>query len=608
MCGIIGIIGKQAVTPRILAGLRSLEYRGYDSAGIATLDDGNKLARRRAQGKLVNLENILQKDAMVGDIGIGHTRWATHGAPTVANAHPHKTEKVAVVHNGIIENFRELREELTGKGHILETETDTEVIVHLITDFLDQGLAPRAAAAAALKHLDGAFALAIIFEGDNDLLIGARKGSPLVLGYGDGEMYLGSDAIALSHLSNKITYLEEGDRVELTHNSACIYDDDNKEVNRKINAVSAASGMIDKGNYRHFMMKEIQEQPTVVGQTLGTLIDPIHGHVKLPEMPFDLSTVERVTIIACGTSFYAGQVAKYWLEQKARINVEVDVASEFRYREAIMPENGLAIFISQSGETADTLAALRYAKSQGQHILSILNVSQSSMERESDIVLHTHAGPEVGVASTKAFTCQLAVLACVAIATAKARGEIDAAEEARLCIALTEAPARMADVLNHEEAIKVLADDVAKARDVIYLARGLEFPIAMEGALKLKEISYIHAEGYAAGEMKHGPIALIDEHVPIIVIAPSGRLYEKTASNMQEVIARKGKVIFITDERGAKTDGQDAIATIALPMLDEFVTPILYSIPVQLLAYHVAIAKGTDVDQPRNLAKSVTVE
>ncbi|VAV88114.1 Glutamine--fructose-6-phosphate aminotransferase [isomerizing] [hydrothermal vent metagenome] len=608
MCGIIGIIGQDEVTTRILDGLRRLEYRGYDSAGIATLSDGCKIDRRRAEGKLINLEKLLNTDGLPGEVGIGHTRWATHGAPTVENAHPHQTEKVAVVHNGIIENFRELRDELTGKGHNLETETDTEVIVHLITDFLDQGLGPREAAAAALKHLDGAFALAIIFEGAHELLIGARKGSPLVVGYGEGEMYLGSDAIALSHLSNKITYLEEGDRVELSREGARIFDVDGREVIRQVNIVSAASGMIDKGNYRHFMMKEIHEQPTVVGQTLGTMIDPIQGHVNLPEMPFDLSMVERVTIIACGTSYYAGQVTKYWLEQMARINVEIDVASEFRYREAVMPPGGLAIFISQSGETADTLAALKYAKAQDQHILSILNVAQSSMERESDVVLHTHAGPEVGVASTKAFTCQLAVLACLSIAIARARGQIDAAEEARLCIALTEAPARMADVLNHEEAIMAIADEVAKARDVIYLARGLEFPIAMEGALKLKEISYIHAEGYAAGEMKHGPIALIDEHVPIIVIAPSGRLYEKTVSNMQEVIARKGKVIFITDEEGAKSDGQDAIATIALPMLDEFVTPLLYAIPVQLLAYHVAVAKGTDVDQPRNLAKSVTVE
>ncbi|VAX03842.1 Glutamine--fructose-6-phosphate aminotransferase [isomerizing], partial [hydrothermal vent metagenome] len=431
---------------------------------------------------------------------------------------------------------------------------------------------------------------------------------PLAVGHGEGEMYLGSDAIALSHLTNRVSYLEDGDRVELTHTSVTIFDENDQIVEREIHISTAASGTADKGNYNHFMMKEIHEQPTVVGQTLGTMIDPILGHVNLPDLPFDLSAIDRVTIIACGTSFYAGQVAKYWMEQMARINVEVDVASEFRYREAVMPTGGLAIFISQSGETADTLAALKYAKSQGQHILSILNVPQSSMERESDVVLLTHAGPEIGVASTKAFTCQLAVLACFSIALAKARGKIDDAEEARLCVALTEAPARMADVLNHEEAIKALALEVAKAQDVIYLARGLEYPIAMEGALKLKEISYIHAEGYAAGEMKHGPIALIDENVPIIVIAPSGRLYEKTVSNMQEVIARKGKVVFITDEKGAKNDGQDALVTIALPMLDEFVTPLLYAIPIQLLAYYVAVAKGTDVDQPRNLAKSVTVE
>ncbi len=608
MCGIIGIVGKEEVTQRIFDGLKRLEYRGYDSAGIATLYDGQKIDRRRAEGKLVNLGKALKENALAGMIGIGHTRWATHGAPTVENAHPHTTEKVAVVHNGIIENFRELRQELGQKGHILETETDTEVIVHLITDFLDQGFTPREAAAEALKHLRGAFGIAVFFEDDNGLMIGARRGSPLAVGHGEGEMYLGSDAIALSHLTDRVSYLEDGDRVELTHTSVTIFDDNDQIVEREIHISTAAAGAADKGNHNHFMMKEIHEQPTVVGQTLGTMIDPIQGHVNLPDLPFDLSAIDRVTIIACGTSFYAGQVAKYWMEQMARINVEVDVASEFRYREAVMPKGGLAIFISQSGETADTLAALNYAKSQGQHTLSILNVPQSSMERESDVVLLTHAGPEIGVASTKAFTCQLAVLACFSIALAKARGKIDDAEEARLCIALTEAPARMADVLNHEEAIKALALEVAKAQDVIYLARGLEYPIAMEGALKLKEISYIHAEGYAAGEMKHGPIALIDENVPIIVIAPSGRLYEKTVSNMQEVIARKGKVVFITDEKGAKEDGQDALAVIALPMLDEFVTPLLYAIPIQLLAYYVAVAKGTDVDQPRNLAKSVTVE
>ena len=608
MCGIIGIISDHDVAGRIVDGLRRLEYRGYDSAGVATLFDGHSIDRRRAKGKLVNLVNELERAPLPGFVGIGHTRWATHGEPTVENAHPHASEKVAVVHNGIIENFRELRERLAAKGHVFNTETDTETIVHLITDFIDQGKSRREAAKAALSELEGAFALAIIFEGNNQLMIGARRGSPLVLGYGENEMYLGSDAIALSHLTDKISYLDEGDRVEICKTSAQIFDENGKETTREVHVVDAASGAIDKGNYKHFMMKEIYEQPTVVGQTLGTLIDPLKGRVDIPEMPFDLASIERVTIIACGTSFYAAMVAKYWMEQVGRINVDVDIASEFRYREPIMPKNGLAIFISQSGETADTLAALRYAKAQGQHILSILNVAQSSMERESDIVLHTHAGPEVGVASTKAFTCQLSVLACFAIAHAKVRGTIDQAEESRLCVALSEVPARMADVLNHDDAIQTMALEVAKAQDVIYLGRGLEYPIAMEGALKLKEISYIHAEGYAAGEMKHGPIALIDKNVPIIVIAPSGRLYEKTVSNMQEVIARKGQVYFFTDIKGAEIDGEAAIATIALPMLDEFVTPLLHAIPVQLLSYHVAVAKGTDVDQPRNLAKSVTVE
>jgi len=613
MCGIIGIISDYDVADRVVDGLRRLEYRGYDSAGVATIYNGENIGRRRAKGKLVNLEGELEAIPLPGLVGIGHTRWATHGEPTVDNAHPHASEKVAVVHNGIIENFRELRTKLSAKGHSFDTETDTETIVHLITDFMDQGMSPKDAAKAALDELEGAFALAIIFDGEADLMIGARRGSPLVLGYGTGEregveMYLGSDAIALSHLTNKIAYLDEGDRVEITKNSAQVYDENGAEVDREIHTVDAASGSIDKGNYNHFMMKEIYEQPMVVGQTLGTLIDPLKGHVELGEMPFDLASIERVTIIACGTSYYAAMVAKYWMEQVGRINVDVDIASEFRYREPVMPKGGLSVFISQSGETADTLAALRYAKSQDQHILSILNVAQSSMERESDVVLHTHAGPEVGVASTKAFTCQLAVLACFAIAHAKARNTIDAAEENRLCVALSEVPARMADVLNHDEAIQEMADEVAKAQDVIYLGRGLEYPIAMEGALKLKEISYIHAEGYAAGEMKHGPIALIDQNVPIIVIAPSGRLYEKTVSNMQEVIARKGQVYFFTDIEGAKTDGEAAIATVALPMLDEFVTPLLHAIPVQLLSYHVAVAKGTDVDQPRNLAKSVTVE
>lgn len=607
MCGIIGIIGLGDVTSRLMDGLRRLEYRGYDSAGVATLVNG-QIERRRAEGKLSNLDAVLREHPLMGHIGIGHTRWATHGKPTVANAHPHATTKVVLVHNGIIENFRELREELQHKGHVFTSETDTEVVAFLVSDFMDQGLAPREAAAAALKRLDGAFALAMIFRGEDDLMIGARKGSPLVLGYGRGEMYLGSDALALAHLTNRICYLEEGDMVEITRDAAIIKDSDGREIIRPVTRASVSGALIDKGNYRHFMLKEIFEQPTVVAQTLGSYLNPLKGCIELPPLPFDLAKVSRVTIVACGTSYYAGMVAKYWFEQQAHLNVEVDIASEFRYRGAVLAEGGLALFISQSGETADTLAALRYAREQGQHIVSLVNVPESSMARESDLVLSIHAGPEVGVASTKAFTCQLSVLACLAIATGVARGKISTAEEARLCQALTELPARIAEVLNHDQTIEKLAYDVSKARDVIYLARGAEYPIAMEGALKLKEISYIHAEGYAAGEMKHGPIALIDEAVPIIVIAPSGRLFDKTTSNMQEVIARKGRVILFSDAAGIKAQGDQAIATIELPQADEFITPILYAIPVQLLAYHTAVHKGTDVDQPRNLAKSVTVE
>ncbi len=607
MCGIIGILGKDEVADRILDGLKRLEYRGYNSAGVATLV-GGKVERRRAEGKLVNLEAKLKAEPLTGTVGIGHTRWATHGAPTENNAHPHMTERVAVVHNGIIENFRELREELIAKGHKLVTETDTEVIAHLITDCLNGGTDARAAARAALKRLEGAFALAIIFAGEDDLMIGARRGSPLVLGYGEGEMYLGSDAIALAHLTNRIAYLEEGDAVEITHDSAVIFDEDGNQVTRAATTASASGALIDKGNYRHFMLKEIYEQPTVVGQTLGTYVNPLHGTVEMPTLPFDLNKIDKVTIVACGTSYYAGMVAEYWIEQLARVDVDVDIASEFRYRKAVLRENGLALFISQSGETADTLAALRYAKEHGQHTLSVVNVSESSMARESDAVLSTHAGPEIGVASTKAFTCQLSVLACFAIAMAAARGTISAEEEARLVEVLTEVPSAMAEVLNHDEALEKLAYEISKARDVLYLGRGGDYPLALEGALKLKEISYIHAEGYAAGEMKHGPIALIDEAVPIIVIAPSGPLFDKTASNMQEVIARNGKVILLSDAKGIKAQGQEATAAIELPEADPFVTPLLYAIPVQLLAYHTAVHKGTDVDQPRNLAKSVTVE
>ncbi|MFQ5534400.1 MAG: glutamine--fructose-6-phosphate transaminase (isomerizing) [Sphingomonadales bacterium] len=607
MCGIIGILGDGDVAPAILEGLKRLEYRGYDSAGIATLENGG-ITRRRAQGKLNNLAALIDESPLVGDIGIGHTRWATHGAPVKENAHPHSNAKVAVVHNGIIENFRELRCELEAAGHKMVSDTDTEVIVHLITKYLDQGFGPRDAAAAALKRLEGAFALGIIFAGEHDLMIGARRGSPLAIGYGDGQMYLGSDALAVGPFTNRICYLEEGDWVELSRDGAVIHDADDAVVEREIKQILTTGSVMDKGNYRHFMLKEIYEQPQVVGETLSTYFNPLTRQVELPEMAFDLATISRITLIACGTSSYAASVAKYWFETVARVPVEVDIASEFRYREAEMPENGLAVFISQSGETADTLAALRYARSQNQHIAVVVNVPESSMAREADVIFPTHAGPEIGVASTKAFTCQLTVLACLVIATAKARGAIVHDEEARLCEAIIEVPARAAEVLNHDEKIEKLAHDLAKARDVLYLGRGSTFPIAMEGALKLKEISYIHAEGYAAGEMKHGPIALIDESVPVIVIAPADRLFEKTTSNMQEVIARGGKVLLLSDEAGVASVGQEAWEAIALPGVDEFVAPILYAIPVQLLAYHTAVVKGTDVDQPRNLAKSVTVE
>ena len=607
MCGIIGIIGTEAATPRLMEGLKRLEYRGYDSAGVATVHQG-RIDRRRAEGKLVNLDAALAEEALPGTTGIGHTRWATHGAPTENNAHPHVSDKVAVVHNGIIENFKALRDELTEKGHTLQTETDTEVVAHLITDYLNGANDPRDAVCQTLKRLEGAFALAILFEGHEGLMYGARRGSPLVVGHGDGEMYLGSDAIALATLTNRITYLDEGDWVELTGDAAIVFDENDKEIIRPLSVTQATGALIDKGNYRHFMLKEIFEQPTVVGQTLGTYIDPLAGKVELPAMDFDLARVPKITIIACGTSFYAGMVAKYWFERIARVAVDVDIASEFRYRDAILEPGGLAVFISQSGETADTLAALKYCRENGQHILSVVNVEESSMARESDVILPTHAGPEIGVASTKAFTCQLAVLAALAIATAAVRGRLGDNREASLCQALTEVPARMADALNHDEALQELAREMAKARDVLYLGRGADYPIALEGALKLKEISYIHAEGYAAGEMKHGPIALIDEAVPIIVIAPSGPLFDKTVSNMQEVIARKGKVILMSDHKGIAEQGAGAFATIEMPDVNEIVAPMLYAIPVQLLAYHTAVEKGTDVDQPRNLAKSVTVE
>ncbi len=608
MCGIIGILGRQDVAPLLIDGLKRLEYRGYDSAGVATLVNG-RIDRRRAQGKIANLEQRLAEQPLGGTIGIGHTRWATHGRPTENNAHPHATARVAIVHNGIIENFRELRAELEGRGHVFSTETDSEIIAHLITDRLDAQLPPRQAAAAALKRLDGAFALAIIFAGEHDLMIGARRGSPLAVGFGEDEMYLGSDAMALAPWTDRICYLDEGDWVEIGRAGAIVHDATDQIVDRPVRRTAQSGALIGKGSYRHFMLKEIHEQPAVIGDTLRSYVNPQTRAITLPELPFDLAQVPRVTAVACGTAYYAAMVAKYWFESLAHLPVELDLASEFRYREAPLPAGGMALFISQSGETADTLAALRHARAQGQHIVSVVNVPESSIARDSAAVLPTLAGPEIGVASTKAFTTQLTVLACLAIAAARARGTIDAAREAALVAALIEVPARAAEVLNHDEAIRELAHHgVAEARDVLYLGRGASYPIALEGALKLKEISYIHAEGYAAGEMKHGPIALVDEGVPVIVIAPRDAVFDKTVSNVQEVMARGGKVIFFSDEEGIRRLGPGAVATIALPTVDGVVAPLLYALPVQLLAYHTAVLKGTDVDQPRNLAKSVTVE
>ncbi len=607
MCGIIGIIGEAPVAPLLLDGLKRLEYRGYDSAGIATLLNGS-IDRRRAEGKLGNLAAVVEHQPVAGTIGIGHTRWATHGRPTEVNAHPHANDRVALVHNGIIENFKELRSELEVAGHRFETETDTETVVHLISNYLDQQMTPQQAVAATLKRLEGAFALAIIFAGHLDLMIGARRGSPLAVGYGDGAMFLGSDALALAPLTDRICYLEEGDWVELSKTGAQVHDAEDRPVAREVKQTALSGAMIGKGEYRHFMQKEIFEQPTVIGDTLQTFLNPLNRNVELPELGIDLSGIPRITISACGTAYYAGLVAKYWFEQVARQPVEVDIASEFRYREAPMPDKGVSLFVSQSGETIDTLEALRYAKRCGQKILSLVNVAESAIARESDAILQTLAGPEIGVASTKAFTTQLTVLACLALATARARGAIDQAREAVLSQALMELPARVAEVLNHDAALRAIAVDVMEARDVLYLGRGALYPIALEGALKLKEISYIHAEGYAAGEMKHGPIALIDEEVPIVVCAPAGPLFEKTAANVQEVTARGGRVILFSDAAGIARAGDQAAHVVELPAVDPFVAPILYSLPVQLLAYHTAVLKGTDVDQPRNLAKAVTVE
>ena len=607
MCGIIGIVGKDQVADRLVDGLKRMEYRGYDSAGVCTVQDG-QLVRRRAEGKLGNLVKELAGNPAPGLVGIAHTRWATHGAPTTSNAHPHATGEVALVHNGIIENFKPLREALQARGRTFESETDTEVVAHLVSEQVEAGQSPTAAVQAVLPQLRGAFALAIAFRQHPDLLIGARLGSPLVVGYGEGETYLGSDALALAPLTQKIAYLEEGDWVVITRDGAQIYDADNNPVTREITTSGVTAATIEKGNYRHFMQKEIFEQPTVVAQTLSSYIRPLEQTVALPQMDFDLSAIDRITIVACGTSFYAGMVAKYWFETFARVPVDIDVASEFRYRDPVLQPGGLALFISQSGETADTLAALRHCKANGQTIAVVVNVPTSSMAREADLLLPTHAGPEIGVASTKAFTCQLAVLAALAAHLALKKGKLSAAEERDIVRHLIEAPAALNAALSHDEEIAAMAHLVAPARDELYLGRGPDYPLAVEGARKLREISYIHAEGYASGEMKHGPIALIDEAVPVIVLAPSGPLFEKTVSNMQEVMARGGKIVLISDAEGLAEAGDGCMATIEMPKVHPLIAPLVYAVPVQLLAYHVAVAKGTDVDQPRNLAKSVTVE
>jgi glutamine---fructose-6-phosphate transaminase (isomerizing) len=607
MCGIIGIVGKDPVADRLVDGLKRMEYRGYDSAGVCTVD-GGMLVRRRAEGKLGNLVRVLSGDPAPGLTGIAHTRWATHGAPNTANAHPHATAEVALVHNGIIENFKPLRDGLIVRGRRFESETDTEVVAHLVSEQVEAGLSPQEAVKAVLPQLRGAFALAIAFRAHPDMLIGARLGSPLVVGYGDGETYLGSDALALAPLTQKIAYLDEGDWVVITRAGATIFDKDNKPVEREITTSGVSAAAIEKGNYRHFMQKEIFEQPTVVAQTLRSYLRGVERQVALPQMDFDLSDIKRIAIVACGTSFYAGMVAKYWFESFARVPVDLDVASEFRYRDPVLEAGGLALFISQSGETADTLAALRHAKAAGQKIAVVVNVPTSSMAREADLLLPTHAGPEIGVASTKAFTCQLAVLAAFAAHLAVVKGKMTRDEEIAVVHHLTEAPAALNAALAHDEDIAAMSPLIAPARDVLYLGRGPDYPMALEGALKLKEISYIHAEGYAAGEMKHGPIALIDEAVPVIVIAPSGPLFEKTVSNMQEVMARGGKVVLISDAEGIAEAGEGCMATIEMPKVHPLIAPLVYAVPVQLLSYHVACVKGTDVDQPRNLAKSVTVE
>lgn len=607
MCGICGVVGHRPATPIVFEGLRRLEYRGYDSSGIATVEHG-RISRRRAAGKLDNLEKALKEAPLPGTTAIGHTRWATHGAPTATNAHPHKVGKVAIVHNGIIENFLDLKKTLESKGRHFETETDSEAVAHLLDEYVQQGMAPKEATFATIRHLQGAYAIAMIFEGHDDLLIGARHGAPLAIGYGNGEMFLGSDSLALAPLSNRITYLEDGDWCVLTRNHVEIMDGQGNVVERPIQTTALTTGQIGKDGYRHFMEKELHEHPVAIGQTLQRIVDPVTRRISLPEMPFDVASLSRVTITACGSAFYAGMVGRYWLEELARLPVDIDVASELRYRRPPQPDQGLALLISQSGETADTLGVLRELKRAGQHIVSVLNVEHSTMGRESDLVLGMVAGPEISVASTKAFTAQLSVLAALTIDFARQRQLIDNMQERELTDSLLDLPSHTMEVLGLFDQIRTMARVIAQARDVLYLGRGICMPVAQEGALKLKEISYIHAEAYAAGELKHGPISLIDPSVPVVAIAPSTILFDKTLSNLQEARARGGRILVFTDAKGAEQLTTIAEHIVVLPDVNAFTAPILYTIPVQILAYEVALLKGTDVDQPRNLAKSVTVE
>ena len=605
MCGIIGIVGKQPVAWRLVESLRRLEYRGYDSAGVAAHVDG-KLQRRRALGKLRSLEELLNVEALGGSVGIGHVRWATHGAPSEINAHPHAAGRVMAVHNGIIENFVELRDELIAKGHRFESQTDSEVVPHLVDQYLTEGLEPVAALKAALDRLKGAYALAVLIEGEERLVMGARRGSPLVVGFGDGEMFIGSDALAVGPFTNRVAYLEEGDVVAIDDNSARIFDAHGGAVQRAIRVIPASAALVEKGNYRHFMEKEIHEQPDSCQHTLGAFVDPV-ALTANPPGDVDFTEFDRIQIVACGTASYAGMIGKYLFERIARLPVDVEVSSEFRYREAALAPRTLAVAVSQSGETADTLAALRWCKDQGLTTAAIVNAHQSTMAREAQVLWPTHAGPEIGVASTKAFTAQVSALAALAVAAAAQRGQIDAAEQTRLVQVLLEAPRLVSQALQLEDAVREIAHDLSRARDVLYMGRGAMYPLALEGALKLKEISYIHAEGYAGGELKHGPIALIEEGTPVIVIAPSDDLFEKTASNTAEVIARGAKVIMITDELGERHAPASA-RVIAVPACDPLIAPLVFAGPIQLLAYYTAVQKGADVDQPRNLAKSVTVE